>query len=140
MAEPHSLSKPIFYVGLGNRTVTNVPAMGARERTAGNVQLRDLGSRGFVKAGDKLCWGVQVRAVPCGPSVTCPVTAQQPDSACDDQLVVCVHAFWCVCISCFHWKYPVCTVLHIVHLSSILSAHLAMCSSGTLAVRVSGSG
>jgi hypothetical protein len=61
VAEKHSLSKPVFYLGLGNWTVTNMPSMGARERTAGNVQLRDLGSRGFWAAGDRLCWGVQVR-------------------------------------------------------------------------------
>jgi hypothetical protein len=30
------------------------------ERTAGNVQLRDLGSKGFMNAGDELCWVVQV--------------------------------------------------------------------------------
>jgi hypothetical protein len=81
VAEPHSLSKPIFYLGLGKWTVTNMPAMGARERTAGNVQLRDLGSRGFVKAGDKLCWGVQVRTVPCKTFVKVPHVACDSTSA-----------------------------------------------------------
>jgi hypothetical protein len=58
VAEKNSLSKPTFYLGLGKWTVSNVPAMGARERTPGSVKLRELGSKGFQKAGDKLCWAV----------------------------------------------------------------------------------
>jgi hypothetical protein len=63
VAEKASLNKPVFYLGLGKWTVTNVPAMGARERTLGNVRLRELGAKGFVKAGDKLCWAMKVSFV-----------------------------------------------------------------------------
>jgi hypothetical protein len=34
--------------------------MGARERTPGNDKLRELGAKGVIKGGDKLCWAVKM--------------------------------------------------------------------------------
>lgn len=60
VAEPHSLEKPTFYLGLGNASVTNVLAAGAHERTPGNITLLPNGAVGFSSPGDRMCFKVKV--------------------------------------------------------------------------------
>lgn len=61
--EDHSFAKPTFYLGTPERVVTNVLAEGSYDRTDGNIQLLRNGAKGFKRAGDKMCWKVQVTSV-----------------------------------------------------------------------------
>ncbi|WIA08366.1 hypothetical protein OEZ85_007805 [Tetradesmus obliquus] len=59
--EPHSLEKPIFYLGLGEGLVTNMLVSGAHERTpAENIRLIPNGAAGFKAPGDRICFQVKV--------------------------------------------------------------------------------
>jgi hypothetical protein len=63
LREPHSFSKPTFYLGLANWTVTNVVGAGAHDRTPGRVRLLLMGAAGFERTGDYMCFKLQVRCV-----------------------------------------------------------------------------
>uniref|UniRef100_A0A383VL27 Sulfatase N-terminal domain-containing protein n=1 Tax=Tetradesmus obliquus TaxID=3088 RepID=A0A383VL27_TETOB len=58
--EPGSFSKPTFYLGLANWTVSNVLAAGAHDRTPGRVRLLMMGAAGFERTGDYMCFKLQV--------------------------------------------------------------------------------
>ncbi|KAF8058413.1 hypothetical protein HT031_005537 [Scenedesmus sp. PABB004] len=60
VAEPHSFTKPTFYLGLSNTSVTNILASGAHERTPGSVKLFQNGAEGFRAPGDRACFSTQV--------------------------------------------------------------------------------
>jgi hypothetical protein len=60
VAEPHSFSKPTFYLGLGGYNVSNVLAAGAHQRTPVAINLLLNGAAGFRTPGDALCWDIQV--------------------------------------------------------------------------------
>ena len=65
--EPHSLEKPIFYLGLGEGLVTNMLVSGAHERTpAENIRLIPNGAAGFKVPGDRICFQVKVSWVLAG--------------------------------------------------------------------------
>jgi hypothetical protein len=60
LREPHSFSKPTFYLGLANWTVSNVLAAGAFDRTPDRVRLLMMGAAGFERPGDYMCFKLQV--------------------------------------------------------------------------------
>jgi hypothetical protein len=60
VASPSSFTKPTYYLGMGNWTMTNMLADGAHERTPGAIRLLVNGAKGFYKQGDKMCFGVKV--------------------------------------------------------------------------------
>lgn len=61
VAEPHSFTKPMFYLGLETWTVSNIIAEGAHERTPGSIKLFANGASGFRDLGDRMCFKVEVR-------------------------------------------------------------------------------
>lgn len=67
--EPGSFSKPTFYLGLANWTVSNVLAAGAHDRTPGRVRLLMMGAAGFERTGDYMCFKLQVRRCVSGCNV-----------------------------------------------------------------------
>jgi hypothetical protein len=60
VASPSSFTKPTYYMGMGNWSMTNMLADGAHERTPGAIRLLVNGAKGFYKQGDKMCFGVKV--------------------------------------------------------------------------------
>lgn len=61
LREPHSFTKPTFYLGMYNWTVTNMIAAGAHDRTPDRVRLLQMGAAGFEKPGDYMCFAAKVR-------------------------------------------------------------------------------
>ncbi|WIA17445.1 hypothetical protein OEZ85_014292 [Tetradesmus obliquus] len=62
VSSPSSFTKPTYYLGMGNWTMTNMLADGAHERTPGAIRLLVNGAKGFYKQGDKMCFGVKVES------------------------------------------------------------------------------
>ena len=60
VAEPHSFSKPTFYLGFSGQTETNVLVDGAFDRPAGRVVVQPSGASGFSRVGDYVGFKVQV--------------------------------------------------------------------------------
>ncbi|WIA34881.1 hypothetical protein OEZ86_013171 [Tetradesmus obliquus] len=60
VSDPHSFSKPTFFLGMGSWTVTNLLAAGAHERTPKRVTLLLDGASGFSEPGDSMCWKIKV--------------------------------------------------------------------------------
>jgi hypothetical protein len=60
LQEPHSFSKPVYYLGWRGSEVSSLPAEGAYVRTSDAVQLLEGGARGFERPGDKICWHLKV--------------------------------------------------------------------------------
>lgn len=60
VADGHSFSKPTFYLGLGDWSVTNILPDGAHARTPGRVELLPNGASGFSKIGDYICFALDV--------------------------------------------------------------------------------
>ncbi len=64
VSSPHSFTKPVFQLGLGDWSVTNIMPDGAFERTPGRVERLPNGAAGFSRVGDSICFAINVRLRP----------------------------------------------------------------------------